>query len=361
MLATHERGLTASTEPGVKEPPNWRGAMAGPAVAIVTVLTALIATDSVGLPLRDPDNVGARRFAMAACLVLALVGLDIVIRACRRSRSLWPSPAALRSVRRERWTPARGLAVGTAVVSFYLTYLAYRNVKSVVPLLRPGELFDRELAEFDRSLLGGSTPASLLHDLLGTGISTHLLSFVYMLFLLFVPVSLAVALVFSPNLQGGLFYATALSINWALGAASYFLLPALGPVYFEPAAFAHLPASEVTRLQDILLDQRVEFLSAPVTGTAQSIGAFASLHVSIVFTAVVATHLLALARPVKVAAWLMLALTAAATIYFGWHYILDDIAGLAIGAIALVLARALTGFDVRTARRPLPARNLRPA
>jgi membrane-associated phospholipid phosphatase len=272
-----------------------------------------------------------------------------------------PSREALRSVRRERWTAARGLAVGGALVSFYLTYMAYRNLKSIVPLLRPGELFDRQLAEFDRSLFGGSDPAALLHDLLGTGVATHLLSGVYVAFIVFLPLSLGLAVVFSPSLQAGLFYATALSINWVLGAASYLLLPALGPVYFEPAAFAHLPASEVTRLQDILLDQRVEFLREPLTGTAQSIGAFASLHVSIVFTAAVATHLLGLGRHVKVAAWLLLALTTASTLYFGWHYILDDVAGLVIGAIALVLARALTGFDVRTARRPLPAPNLRPA
>jgi membrane-associated phospholipid phosphatase len=45
-------------------------------------------------------------------------------------------------------------------------------------------------------------------------------------------------------------------------------------------------------------------------------------------------------------------LTIAATIYLGWHYVLDDLGGLIIGAMAVVLARALTGFDLGTARRP---------
>ena len=49
---------------------------------------------------------------------------------------------ALVAVRREHWTLHRWLAVTGAIVAFYVTYLAYRNLKSMVPLLRPGDLFD---------------------------------------------------------------------------------------------------------------------------------------------------------------------------------------------------------------------------
>jgi PAP2 superfamily len=325
--------------------------IAGPAVASVSIFAALLATDAAGLPLRDPDHVAGRRLVLVLCLVVVLVALDILVRAGRRSRRLRPSRMAIERVRRERWTLARGVAVGSALVSFYVTYLAYRNLKSVVPLLRPGELFDRQLADLDRGLFGGSDPAALLHTLLGTGVQAHVLSGAYMLFFAFIPGTLAFALVFSRNLQAGIFYVTAQSINWLLGAASYFLVPSLGPVYAEPRAFAHLPASGVTQLQQLLLDQRLEFLRDPVAGTAQSIAAFSSLHVSIFFTAVLAAHLLGLARSLRIAAWVLLGLTVAATIYLGWHYVVDDLGGLAIGAMAIVLARALTGFDLRAVRR----------
>ena len=116
-------------------------------------------------------------------------------------------------------------------------------------------------------MFAGHDPADLLHSLLGVGISTQILSTAYAAFIVFLPLSLAVALVFSRDIRAGLFYATALSANWVLGAASYFLLPSLGPIYYEPQAFAHLPHSEVTRLQDMLLDQRVEFLVHPATAT----------------------------------------------------------------------------------------------
>jgi len=347
------RGVAGSTHLVARPKSSQRRKLiAGPAVAIVSLLAAVLATDAAGLPLRDPDNVAGGRLALVLCLVAVLIGLDVLVRAGRRSRTLWPSLAEIASVRRERWTMRRGVAVLSALVSFYVTYLAYRNLKSVVPLLRPGELFDRQLADLDRTLFAGHDPAALLHDVLGAGVQTHILAGVYMIFFAFIPGTLAFALVFSRDLQAGLFYVTAQSVNWLLGAASYFLLPSLGPIYAEPTAFAHLPTSGVTQLQDLLLDQRVEFLSDPAAGTAQSIAAFSSLHVSIFFTAALAAHLLGLAFVLRIGAWVLLGLTTAATIYLGWHYVVDDLGGLVIGALAIALARALTGLDLRSARGP---------
>ncbi len=361
MFESRERTLTAvadRSEPGAIQ---RRMLVAGPVVAVAAMLLALLSTDAAGVSLRDPDGVAGRRFVLVILLVLALVGADLLVRAWKRAGRFPPGLAVLREVRRERWTPWRGVAVGSALLSFYVAYLAYRNLKSVVPLLRPDVLFDVQLGELDRNLFGGNDPATLLHTLLGTGIPTHVLSSVYMIFFLFIPGSLAVALVFSRDLQAGLFYTTAQSLNWVLGAASYYLLPSLGPVYADPIVFAGLPASGVSSLQDLLLDQRMAFLADPsVAGSAQSIGAFSSLHVSIFFTAALAAYLLGINRRVQTGIWVLLGLTTTATVYFGWHYVLDDLGGLVIGGMAIVIARALTGFDLSTARRlstadPTPA------
>jgi hypothetical protein len=352
MLLTREASEAGSSQERDVARTSPRSMLAGPIVALVTLVAAVAATRAAGVPLRDPDHVAGRRLAWVVLLVLGLVLLDVVVRAGRRSRGLAPSWAALREVRRERWRWDRGLAVGSALVSFYVCYLAYRNIKSTVPLLRPGDLFDRQLADIDRAIFGGSDPAALLHSLLGTGAPTQVLSFVYLFFVVFVPLTLALALVFSPNLPGGLFFATAMSINWPLGAATYLMLPALGPVYATPWEFAHLPASNVSDLQHLMLDQRLEFLRDPaVAGTAQSIAAFASLHVSMILTAALAAHLLRLDRRVRVSLWALLAASVTATIYLGWHYVVDDIAGVAIALAALALARVLTGFELPSRRR----------
>ena len=186
--------------------------------------------------------------------------------------------------------------------------------------------------------------------MVGTGLATHVFSGAYMLFFLFIPGTLAVALVFSRNLSTGLFYATALSLNWLLGAASYFLLPSLGPIYTDPGTFAALAGTDAGQLQAILLEQRAEFLRDPALGSAQSIGAFASLHVSIFVTAALTAHLLGLRRSLKVVAWVLVALTVGATIHLGWHYVVDDFGGVAIAVLSLAIARLLCGIDLRAVR-----------
>jgi hypothetical protein len=320
--------------------PTWREMAAAPLVAVTALLIALIATAAAGVPLRDPNSVTWGRLTTALLLVGVLIAVDCVIRG------------------RERWPRGRLALTGGVVLAFYVTYFAYRNLKSIVPLLRD-DLYDHRLAEIDRSVFGGSDPAQVLHDLLGTGVSAEVLSVVYGLFFAFVPVALAIALVVPRDPRPGLFFATALSLNWVLAAGSYFLLPSLGPVFAEPWDFLTLPSTGVSDLQGALIVGRANFLLDPsAPGAAQSIGAFASLHCSIFFTAAIATHLLGAPRLVSAVVWALLALTVLATLYFGWHYVLDDVAGLVIAIASLGLARALTGFELRTARRlptPVPS------
>jgi hypothetical protein len=330
----------------------WRALAAAPLVAVVLVIAAVLACDHAGVAFRDPDNVAAQYVVLVGAGVALLVAIDIAMRAARLTDARLPTLEAMRAVRRERWTARRGIAVAVALVSFYATYLAYRNLKSLVPFLRPGALFDRELADVDRAIFLGHDPGALLHGLLGTGVAAHALSSVYAAFIVFLPLSLGLALVFSHRLQLSLFYAAALSINWVLGAATYFILPALGPIYAFPQWFAALPHTEATRLQQMLLDDRVGFLADPVHGTPQAIAAFASLHVAMSFTALVTAQLVGAARWLKLVLWTWLGLTLLATVYLGWHYFVDDVAGVAIGAASLVLAVLLTGFDPRSAAPP---------
>jgi membrane-associated phospholipid phosphatase len=101
----------------------------------------------------------------------------------------------------------------------------------------------------------------------------------------------------------------------------------------------------------MLLDHRVAYLRDPDNGTPQAIAAFASLHIAMSVTPLVAAYLLGLGRRVKAALWGWNIVTAVATIYLGWHYVVDDVAGVAMGVASLVMARALIGYDVGAARR----------
>jgi hypothetical protein len=63
----------------------------------------------------------------------------------------------------------------------------------------------------------------------------------------------------------------------------------------------------------------------------------------------VIAQLLGVRRAIRVGLWTFLALTFVATLYFGWHYIVDDIAGAAIGLLAVALGAAATGHSLRPA------------
>jgi hypothetical protein len=92
-------------------------------------------------------------------------------------------------------------------------------------------------------------------------------------------------------------------------------------VYADPALFASLPETGVSRLQDLLLvpAPRVP-CGTPWPAARQSIAAFASLHVSIFFTGAVAAHLRGLGRRVRIARGSLLGADGrGATSFLGWH------------------------------------------
>ncbi len=319
----------------------WLGPVA---IAVFSASLMLIVAVSEGLPIRDPD---ARYVGSPLALIGVIAGiflvLDLFPRGWRRARETGTSfPASFIGVFEERWWGRRGLVVIAALLSFYVTYISYRNLKSFLPFVTDAN-FDGELLSAERWIFFGNDPAELLHNLLGSGFTAEFLSAIYLAFLTFVPISLAIALIWSSRLRVGLTYVSALSICWILGAVSYYILPALGPVFADPQVFAGLPDTGVAQLQATLLEHRREVLADPAsTNAVQSIAAFASLHTGVLFAAALVAHRSRSHAGIRYGLWSMLACTMVATVYFGWHYIVDDFAGLFIGGFAVWGAERLT-------------------
>ena len=316
-------------------------------------LTLLLAF-AYDLPLRDPDGLFGPSYVRLPLIALAMVGVDVVPRVLLRSSRGASPVAAFVEVVKERWPLRRLSVIAAGLGTFYLSYVAYRNLKSFLPFLRD-DLHDRALVDSDRWFTAGSHPGDLLHDLLGTGVSADVLSSVYMFFLFFVPFSLAAALVWSDDLSRGAWYVNALSFNWILGTASYYALPSLGPIYVEAFRFRDLPDTAVASLQTGLLNNRLDVLADPhATQAVHGIAAFASLHTSIVFTAALIAQMTGMPKLVRQAMWVFFVLTGLATVYFGWHYVIDVVAGMALGAAAVWLGAYSAG---RLGKRREPARD----
>ena len=306
-------------------------------LAAGAAVVSLVVAANFDLPLRDPDGIAGPAYVRLPLIVVLFLAADIVPRLVRqRGRS------SAKRILRERLSPERLGLITAGMASFYVSYVAYRNLKGALPFARPS-LHDDELLRLDEWMALGNDPALLLHDLLGTGTAAYVLSSVYILYLLFVPLSLGAALVWGRNVRIGSWYVTALCLNWLLGAVSYYLVPSLGPVFVHPERYAVLPETGVSLLQESLARARLEVLADPTGADAiAGVAGFASLHCSVVFTAVLMAHLARLPMVVKAAMWVFLLLTITATAYFGWHYLIDDVAGLAIGAASVVIAERVT-------------------
>lgn len=316
-------------------------------VAGVFALLAVVVAVALDLPLRDPDGMLGPSYVRLPVIGGALLVLDVLPRALWRMRRSG-LVQAVRDVVRERWPLPRFLTAVAGLTSFYVTYVAYRNLKSFLPFVRDGQLYDDVLAQTDLWFGFGTPPGEVLHAVLGTGVSAHVLSAIYVGYLFFVPLSLAVALVADVDARRSAFYVTALCLNWVLGTVSYYVLPSLGPVYSQPSLFYDLPTTGTSRLQASLANSRVEVLADPhATDAVHGIAAFGSLHTSVVFTAALVCSLLKLHRAIRWTMWAFFATTVLATIYFGWHFVLDDVAGVLIGlvsiAIGYVAARPVLG------------------
>jgi PAP2 superfamily protein len=314
-------------------------------VAVVMGVAAVVVSLSLHEGLKDPDgSMGPSWFRMPTMLLGALV-VDVVPRALWRSRlRLRSFPSQAKAIVDEHWTRERITLVVVGLVSFYVTYVSYRNLKNYLPRVNP-TLHDTALHRIDHFLMLGHDPAIVLHQVFGETYAAHVFAVVYLLFLPISPVSLVVYLVWSRNIGYGLWYATAHCLAWALGTASYYALPTLGPNFAFPFVYRDLDPTGVTSLLNSLYYSRQAVVHpGPDTASAiQSVAGFASLHIGITLTLALVVQFTVRQAWVRRGMWVYFALTALSTIYFGWHYISDDIAGAVIAFVSVWLGARATG------------------
>jgi hypothetical protein len=333
-------------------------------IAVGMGILAVLGSVIFDAKLVDPDGfIGPSYLRLPTVLALGF-GIDLI------PRTLWVSrfnpkrmPVVFRERLRTHWTRERMTLVVSGILCFYVTYVSYRNLKSQLPFIEGrGHKFDRELFSLDKALFLGHEPAIVLHNLLGDGISAEILSSVYLWFLPLVPLALAVWLVWSRNLSFGYWFATSQCVAWSLGTASYYALPTLGPGFYHPWLYQTIDDTNAGRLMNSLANSRVWAIntSSPslldITNTLSGVAGFASLHVAITLLVALMIQYTTTLRWLKIVFWVNAAITAVATLYFGWHYVADDIAGVAIALVSFYVGawasgQSLTRFWVATPQR----------
>ncbi len=313
-------------------------------IALTMALLAVVAALSVDKRLADPDGFLGPSWLRLPMLVAGAFLADLLPRTLWRSRM---QPRAMPEIFlarvRSHWTRERMTLVVMGVVCFYLTYVSYRNLKSFLPFVLNDTKYDRELHLLDRALLFGHDPGVLMHDLLGTGFMAFVLSYVYLWFLPLVPLALTAWLVWSRNLSYGYWFATSQCIAWTLGTLSYYALPTLGPGFAYSSPYFSLADTPTSSLMESLQNTRQQVMIGGVEGVVQSVAGFASLHCAITLLVALMVQFTLRSRVLKIVFWTNFAITVVATIYFGWHYIADDIAGIMIALIAFYVGGVASG------------------
>jgi hypothetical protein len=311
--------------------------------AAVMGLLAVITAVLIDRRLADPEGfLGPSWLRLPLLLSGALLG-DLV------PRTLWVSrgnPKRWRSVARDRlrthWTRERLTLVVMGIACFYITYVSYRNLKSFLPFVRERK-YDYELFLVDHALFLGNDPATVLHDVLGTQVAAHFLSAIYLWFLPLVPLAVTAWLVWSRNISYGYWFVTSQCIAWSLGTLSYYLLPTLGPGFFARWLYEPLAPTPTTALMESLELARQRVKLQGIEDAVQSTAGFASLHVAITLLVALMVQYTIRSRIVHWVFWGNFAVTVVATIYFGWHYLADDVAGILIALVAFYLGGRASG------------------
>lgn len=320
---------------GGTDRPRGYGYVAGTWLSVLAFgVVAVVWSQHVGVGFKDP---GGRMFAgklgySLSALTVALLG-DLAWQWWRSRHQ-----QGLRATLARRWSPDRLVLIVTGLLAYHVVYFSYRNLKSWDAFNTPR---DDWLLDADRHLFGGHSPAVLLHDLLGTHTSAYVLMVVYKSFTYLTATSVVIALAFGRTVRRAYVFLVAAMWTWILGTASYYAIPSLGPFASAPSEFTSLPHTSITSTWTEYLDQREAFLADPTApGSFVSISAFASLHTA--FTALVCFMAFYYGHKwlgTVLAVYLVAIMIS--TVYWGWHFTLDDVAGLLIAAVAVALGHVI--------------------
>lgn len=284
----------------------------------------------LGIGFRDPHG-SILRSRLLLTLEYFLAGS--LVDASLRAGRAW-SPRRVFQIWRARWTRRRLALSVSALLAYHLVYFTYHNLKSWDVFLANR---DAMMVRFDRWLFFGHSPAVLLHDVLGQHGAAYVLIFVYESFSTMINIAFVGAVVFANRVRDAYVFIASAMWVWILGTASYYLIPTLGPFHGAPGDFAGLPHTLVQDTQAKYLAQRAFLLAHPHAATAYAqVSAFASLHCAVSCLLLLMARYYGL-RKLSWALTVWLVGVVLATIYLGWHFAIDDVAGIAIAFAGVFL------------------------
>ena len=223
------------------------------------------------------------------------------------------------------------------IATVFVGFIAFSRMKSLIPLVN-GHLYDDIFSKIDIWLFLGHSPTLALLNIKATWFikATY---FAYTGFYALFPLVFMFAFVVRDTVLVRRLVAGMLAVN-VIGLLLYYLLPSMGPLFTSPELFAHIPNKWAKVLMDGFIAVKADpstFLASPHMGIA----AFPSLHAAqFTFFGWMS------ARRFKWTAYFIIpwgVLLYIATVYMGWHYVIDLVAGAGIAMVAVGIVKRIRG------------------
>ncbi len=303
------------------------------AVLLFLVL-ALALYAHFAIPLRDPGHL--YRNKVAGGLMWYGTGLFICLFLQRlRDIQQWRKDGVKVS-RKESWRryrsqflPFRRIIIDLRLVhAIALSFVVFIQLKHLTPQVNP-RLYDKPLMVFDRLLCAGQLCATRVIHFFGFG-AAEFMSRSYTFFFAYIGFLLLIMVLQRSQVLAQEF-CLSFVLLWFVGALLIYLVPSWGPCYAANELFQGFPLTETLAVRNSLWEFKKFAANHPENSHAAFlISGFPSMHLAV---PVLGTFYL---KRVHFSFFLLSLLfsliTVVTTLYFGWHYALDE-----IGAVALAL------------------------
>lgn len=216
-----------------------------------------------------------------------------------------------------------------------LMFVGFINLKHLIPHIN-STLYDPQLAEMERGLFGGRILSQIFIDQLPRH-AANVLTYGYTFFYTYVAL-----LIFFFILQRDERLAHEVCCvfvcTWFLGVVTVYVVPTLGPCFYLPELFSSLPPTRVTEMQAELWEMKQFVMANPQSRrSVYLISGLPSLHLAVPIVG--SFYFGKFSRLLSIASWTFVWITALTTIYFGWHYLADDIASVILSVVSITLGR----------------------
>lgn len=217
--------------------------------------------------------------------------------------------------------------------SISVMFVVFVNLKHLIPLIND-KLYDSQLWELEKNIFNIS-PIEILHGLIPFEWAPFI-SNVYTVWYTYLAIVIMTMLLQRNFIKAEQFF-IAFILMWFGGIALVYIWPTLGPCFYLPDVVAAMPITEITDIQRKLWIQRQFVLSEPMNDKGvYLISGLPSLHFAA--TLLGSLFLFKINKLLGSLSWIFCSLTFISTIYFGWHYLSDNIAAILLVMLAIKVA-----------------------